>query len=371
MRVLHCIWRMGVGGAERQLALLAGSLVRQGIDVHVAVAFPSMYDAELRNAGATVHSLGGAAKYDVRVVPRLAMLMRRLRPAVVQTWMMQMDLCGGFAAEMLRIPLVLSERSTAEQYPPGLLHALRAGVGRRAAVVVPNSQHGARYWRNVAGRTRPIEIIPNAVPEEAIAAAPPREESRGQPPLILSVARFSPPKNLRLLVEAVRPIVESGRATALFAGEGRGRAVLEDAAGDLAAAGRIRFPGVLPDVWSWMKRAAVLACISHFESGPNVVLEAVACGTPLIVSDIPTHRDLLRDDQALFVDKDSPADVTRGILQILGDPRAAAARAAAARSILGGRSPAEIASRYARIYARAARHRHSVCSPCDAGDPQP
>ena len=47
-----------------------------------------------------------------------------------------------------------------------------------------------------------------------------------------------------------------------------------------------------------MKSAAALVSPAIFEGSPNVVLEGMACGVPLVVSDIPEHRELLEDSAA-------------------------------------------------------------------------
>jgi glycosyltransferase involved in cell wall biosynthesis len=85
------------------------------------------------------------------------------------------------------------------------------------------------------------------------------------------------------------------------------------------------------DLWAWMKRADVFVSLSDFEGHPNAVLEALACGCRLVVSDIQAHRSVLDDEVAVFV---NPADL-EGIRRAIGDTldlddgqaRAAAVRA--------------------------------------------
>ena len=62
---------------------------------------------------------------SLTMISRLSRLIRRLKPDVVTTWLTQMDIAAGLAAEMARVPWVLCERSSRECYPAGLIHSLR------------------------------------------------------------------------------------------------------------------------------------------------------------------------------------------------------------------------------------------------------
>jgi glycosyltransferase involved in cell wall biosynthesis len=345
MRVLHCIWRMAIGGAERQLVYLTEALTRRGVDVQVAVAFSTPHDDQLRRAGATLHELRGAAKYDLRVLPRLAALMRRLQPDVVQTWMQPMDVAGGAAALMLGIPLIIAERCAAQLYTPSVVHRFRAAIGKRAAFVVANSAEGERYWRDVVKRSGAIERIPNI--------APPPIEIAHRDNTIVTVARFAPQKNLTRLAAAMRIVVGQADVTPVLIGDGPDRRAVE---AELDGTGAI-FPGVVPDAMAWIARAAAVVSVSRFEGEPNVALEAIRCSTPLVLSDIPSHRALVDDSSARFVDEDSEADIAEGILDVIRDPAGAKRRAMNAVKTLIGRSPEDVAERYVVLYSAANAHR--------------
>jgi glycosyltransferase involved in cell wall biosynthesis len=99
-----------------------------------------------------------------------------------------------------------------------------------------------------------------------------------------------------------------------------------------------------------MGAADVVVSLSRFEGLPNSVQEAVMCGTPLVLSDIPAHRDLLGSESALFVDGDDPSDVARAIAATLRDRDAALARAESARRVAQRWSPAAVAAAYDRFY---------------------
>jgi glycosyltransferase involved in cell wall biosynthesis len=80
------------------------------------------------------------------------------------------------------------------------------------------------------------------------------------------------------------------------------------------------------------------------------VLEAMAAGCPLVVSDIPTHREILDEESAIFARPGDPRQFADGILNIIRDSDAAAKRACAARSRIQRYSTSVMAQKYIEVY---------------------
>jgi glycosyltransferase involved in cell wall biosynthesis len=356
VRILHFIWTMAGGGAERQLALLAPALARRGHEVHVAYIAGGVNADALAGRGCALHDLRRRAKYDLTFVARLGWLVRRLRPDIVQTWLPQMDVLGGAAARALRIPWLMTERSAALSYPPALLFRLRVRVARGAARIVANSEAGAEYWR--AQRIDPsrIEVVPNVVLTEEIAAAPPLDDARVAPDdqLLVYVGRLSPEKNLGLLIAAMRQMhAAHPRLKLALCGKGQLEAALRE---DVRAAGlgeRVLFAGFVPNAASWLKRAAAAVAVSFVEGHPNAVLEAAAAGAPLILSDIAAYRAAVGADAAEFVPPGDAAALVAAIVRTLEGPGQAAQRAVRARAAVEALSLDAAVTRYENAYRRA------------------
>jgi glycosyltransferase involved in cell wall biosynthesis len=347
MRVLHLIPSVVGGGAERQLTYLAAGQRALGLDVHVGILREGINMPRLERSGAIIHRLGNLRSYDPRIVPRAARIIRRVRPDIVQTWLAQMDVAGGAAAFLTRTPWIATERSSGAHYPNDIRYRMRRIAGRFASAVIANSPAGLASWRH--SRAKPF-MVPNAVPLDEIAAAEPSREDFGAARIILFVGRIDAEKNLPNLIDALVPIVTTTDSVALFCGIGP----LEDATRRLiestGCANRIRLLGFRNDVWDLMKRADVLVAPSWFEGHPNAVIEAAACGCPLVVSEIPAHRAFLDDATALFAPPEDSAALSAAIVTALQDRGAAMARAARARAIVAEWSIANISRAYARIY---------------------
>ena len=169
-------------------------------------------------------------------------------------------------------------------------------------------------------------------------------------PIILNAGRFEPQKNLETFVRAMRLVGAERSVQALCCGDGSLRNRVERLIADEGLGSVIRLERYVTNLWGVMKRADAVVSTSLFEGSPNVVLEAMACACPLVVSDIPEHRELLDEETAIFVDPHGPRSVAEGILQVLSD-RPAAARRAAAAQVRGERySLASVARQYKDLY---------------------
>ena len=271
-----------------------------------------------------------SSNYDPMMIPRIVRHIREARPAILQTWIPMMDMIGGPIARCMRIPWIMSERCSPDFFPRTTKIALRERLGRFASGIVSNSESGNEYWSRHAGSHTHRTVIRNALPFDQIGevgAADP--ETFGLPssaPLILYAGRFEDQKNIQMLVAGVARALADSDAIALLCGDGplREGAALEFER--LGLSDRVRLPGFVPDIWSWLKRAELMVSVSHFEGMPNTVMEAMACRCALVVSEISMHREILDESCAVLVDRQNPESIAEAILGVLRDPESAERR---------------------------------------------
>lgn len=344
---------MGGGGAERQLTYLARGLAAGGWDVHVALLAGGPYLQTLERGGAVIHFMPVAHNYDPRLLMRISRVIDAVAPAVVQTWMPLMDVAGGFVSSLKGVPWILSERVSNQDYLSPSKRLLREASAQRAAAIIANSWAGERYWaaRIPCGSRFVIE---NALPWEemdAIAAADLTPFRGGEATgFIMTAGRYDPQKNYFALVQALQIVARERDIKALFCGEGPSELAIK-AAIDLAGlSDRVLLLGFRQDVWRLMKAADLYVSMSHFEGRANTVMEAAACGLPLVLSDIPEHREMFEDDAAWFVDRHDPALIAQTIKEVLADPAAARSRAVKATRVARQWTVAAMAARYGAVY---------------------
>jgi glycosyltransferase involved in cell wall biosynthesis len=265
-----------------------------------------------------------------------------------------MDVLGGVAARVAGCGWVLSDRASAKHYPVGPKADLRSFIARGADAIVSNSTEGDRYWASRAGRAVLRRVVRNGLPSQAIQAAVPVSDSttglRPGEKMILYAGRFSPQKNLDGLVPALGLATERIPAVAFLCGDGTHEAETRRLIATLGLEARVRLIGYVGEVWSWMRRADVFISVSHYEGHPNTVLEAAASGCPLVLSDIPEHREMLTELEAVFVDRTSPGAIADALVQVVREPAEAKRRVDAARAAVASLSVEAMARSYDEVY---------------------
>ena len=334
MRILHCIPSLTGGGAERQLGYLAMQQAASGHDVHVAFLAGRTVPTTLESSGVRLHPIVHLDTHDPMILFRLVRLIRTVRPDVVQTCLLQMDVLGGLAARLTRTPWLLRELVGFDFWTDGWKTRLRLLVARGASAVVSNSAGGDVYWQRHKAAAQRF-IITNGVPVETIAAASaiPHETLglSNRIPLILSACRLEPLKNVETLVHALARVCKRLPATALICGQGPMHAALAKLIEALGARNTIRLAGYRSDIWPLMKTARLLVSISTTEGNPNAVLEAMASRCPVVVSDISAHREILDTGSAFFIERYNDPDSIAGvIMDALANPIEAERRSDAA-----------------------------------------
>jgi glycosyltransferase involved in cell wall biosynthesis len=348
VRILHLIPTFLGGGAERQLALMAGEHARQGVDVGIVYHRAGPNLELLKDAPTTLFPLAMRSNHDPLALWSIFRLIRSWRPDIVQTWLPQMDILGGVAARLAGVPHVLSERASALAYDNSWKLRMRRGLGCRARAVIANSKMGVDYWQT-AGAHGQLHVVVNAITPFATGEVSAPRALR--PPCLLSAGRLTAQKNLFHMVQAMTLALQAKpEPQAYLFGEGPQDAALRQMISQSGMTDRIRLMGYEKNLSPWYRHADVFVSVSDFEGNPNVVLEAASAGCPLVLSDIPEHREAIPADGALFVNGHDPQAIARALLEALTDRVAAARRAQAAKAAVAQLTVARQAAQYLRIY---------------------
>lgn len=361
LRILQLIPTLEGGGAERQLSLLAAPLIEAGADLHVAFYRRGVNHELLERSGACLHSIHVNGHYDPRMLKGIVSIVRAVQPTVIHTWLTSMDTAGGMAARWCGVPWLMSERTAPEAYEsaPAKLH-LRRFLGRFAAGVVGNSGPGLDYWRKLIPAHRRF-LVANAVSIDEIENTAPIERSAlslpQELPLLVYAGRFvASEKNVHVLTDAFIDVVGRGDAVAFMCGEGPDREAVQAKVRDAGLSEKIVVSGYRNDLWAILRAASCAVSLSKFEGSGNVVLEAMACGCPLVLSDIPAHRADVAD-AALYVDGGDAAGVAEAIRSVLSAPDDANLRVARGRLRAAEHAPVHCARQLMSAYERTLRLR--------------
>jgi glycosyltransferase involved in cell wall biosynthesis len=183
----------------------------------------------------------------------------------------------------------------------GRLGAVAARLERWALllpdhIVSPSPGTAARI-REIVGPSAAVSVVPNGIDLRAIERVVPDAAACD----VIFVGRLIGHKNVDVLIRAVAALAKAGRAvTCRIIGTGPEEGALRQLAHSLGIADRVRFEGRVPrteEVLSAMKSARVFVSLSEREGFGVAVLEAMACGRPIVAYDHPDNhaRELLVD----------------------------------------------------------------------------
>jgi glycosyltransferase involved in cell wall biosynthesis len=352
MRILHLIPSLSGGGAERQLSYLAPELARLGHDVHVAYSTEGPQNPKL--PGVMLHNLKSRSNHDPYLLWQLFQIIKCIKPDILHTWLLQMDILGGIVVMLTGVPWIFREPSSAPAYLPTWKNRLRVWLGSGASAIVSNSRGGDEYWKTKLPHSHRY-IVPNGLPldeiDRIVAVSPP-ELVKHRVPIVLCVGRMVVSKNLTNLLESLSYIKQKQDVLGVFCGTGTQRTELEELRHKMGLDRNIHFTGYLSaaSVWALMKKASVFVSLSAYEGCPNTVMEAMACGCPLVLSDIPAHREITDESCARLVDPSNIQQTAAAIVQVLTDVNASTSRAMVAKQKTQEWSIAVMTKNYESVY---------------------
>jgi len=163
----------------------------------------------------------------------------------------------------------------------------------RADAIVAVSDAVAEDLAAAAGIARArIATVHNPVDARRIAERlrePPEHPwlAAGAPPVVLGAGRLRPSKDFETLLRAFAEVRRARDARLVILGEGPERGALAALAGRLGVGDDVSLPGFVDNPFAYMARAGVFALSSRHEALGNVLVEALACGCPVVATDCP------------------------------------------------------------------------------------
>lgn len=319
------------GGVERVTYNLLTRLDRKRFRVSVVIA--RLYETRFElPEGVEVVTLG--AKNVRSALPRIVRHLRRSPPDILISHMTLPNAWSLVARRLLHgsYPIVCVEHNTLSvEYGYGtglqrlLPRLLRLTHPSADALVSVSRASAADLAGLLAPKAPPIEVIYNPIVSPSIdtlarepAAHPWLDDDAYR--VVLGAARLTRQKNFGLLVEAFAEVVQSdSRARLVILGEGIERELLERKIEELGLDDVVALPGFVPNPYPSMRRAAVFALPSIYEGLPTALVEAMACGTPVVAADTPGGvREVIGDGQyGILTPPGDSANLAKAILGLL------------------------------------------------------
>ena len=356
---MHVITGLDTGGAETQLALLAEARKAAGAEDMVVSMIPGgALRARLEKAGVAVCDLGmRRGRPSLAGLLRLRALIRRTKPAIVQSWMYHADLLAAFAVRFSgrrsETPLIWGIRCSdmkLADYGRGFRWTVRlcARYSHLADMVVANSEAGWRAHQDLGYRPRRSRVIDNGIdtaryrPDAAEGAAV-RTELGIDPdvPLVAHVARVDPMKDHQTLLSAMRDVAD---VELLLIGLGTEA---------LAARPGWHGLGRRADVARLLSACDLIVSSSAYGEGfSNALAEGMASGLPAVATDVGDAARIVGDCGRIVPPRDAKA-LAKAIHELAFEPEALRTkrRRDARRAIEDRFSVAANLAAFERVYA--------------------
>lgn len=347
-RVLHFIHSLSAGGAERQLCLLCTAMDKQRFDVGIfCVNAEASIELDERIRVYTADSPRLASPVFFR---NLADSVRDFKPDIAHIWLpASVSIASLLVNKLLRCKTVFSFRNkmyfhrwlSYPEYMAALLFADR---------IVSN--HGVedshRLFRNLY-RLKKGRVIRNgvSVPSQycrgGAAAAGVRR--------LLFVGRLTAQKNCLRLLQALARLRGRDDWRMDIYGEGEQRAQIAALLRERGLADRVRLCGFCDNIYREIHSADLLLFPSLYEGMPNVLVESMTIGTPVLASSIPANTGLIGDRPAvIWTDPGDAGDMAAKIAAFLDGEYDIDALVACGREIAGQFKLETMAREYEQFY---------------------
>jgi glycosyltransferase involved in cell wall biosynthesis len=348
-RVLFVLGSLAGGGAERIVAHLVTHLNRDQFDARVGLLWRhGDYLSQFDESQLVVARLGqGWIPYRDQppwwqLLPSLVLvplqqreIVRRFHPHIVVTVTKSMNIAARVSLAFVgrgRLKWVVREGNNTgamidSESSTGFLrrlHNLAVRTAYRSAdrVIAISDGVGVGLTRRFGVDPTRVRTIFNAV-DLATVTRRAEEPLAGVPhqPFVVAAGRLVHQKGFDVLVRAFADHVGARPVSLVILGEGPARSSLEQLALECGIGDRVLLLGFVANPWAYFARASAFVCSSRWEGFGNVIIEAMACGTPVVATDCDFGpREIVRHGESgLLVPIDDARALGNAIASVLDD----------------------------------------------------
>ncbi len=331
MRITFLAGTLGLGGAERQLFHILGALRRYGAEVRLlSLTQGEAWEQRIRAEGVDVEWVGRKASRLWRLA-RIAAALRRDRPDIVQSQHFFTNLYAVGAARLAGCHEVCAIRGD------GLLEVRRNGWLGRLSLTAPrtlaaNSRAAIEHAVSLGVPRERLHWLPNVVDTDQFRPVP---AAAGRPFTLLWAGRLTPVKRADRFVRLLAAVRGATRraVVGIVAGDGPLRAALQGEAARLRLGSDcLRFAGAAQDIANHLEGADVLVSTSDHEGTPNVILEAMAAGLPVVATAVGGVPDLVLEGETGWLFPAGAEEAMAGaVTRLVEEPQRARAAGERAR----------------------------------------
>lgn len=342
LRLCHVITEFDAGGAERILLRTVQRLDQQRFPSYIVSLRPagSLSPAAERSGVEVVH-LGMGRRPGPATIWQLARLFRKRKVDIAHAYLYDASIATRIAGRLARVPVVVTSTRASLSYLPRVAWWLDRATAPWCQRIIAVSRGTAEFVIQREGIPRDkVVVIPNGVDLERFRPGgkqTARTDLRvaSDAFVVACVGRLHPQKGHRYLLEALDAMRSRVPGLlCLMAGEGALRVALEAEVKRRGLAAVCRFLGAQDPIQPLYAAADVVVLPSLYEGMPNVVLESMAMGCPVIATAVEGSVDLVEDGvTGLLVPPADAAALERALLELASDSGRRVAMGRSARAV--------------------------------------
>jgi len=311
-----------LAGTEIATYYMAGHLAQRGHEVHVITSLDEGLPEESYEQGFYIHRLprirnrfASAFVFCIDIVRAI----RKINPEIIHVQSFCIAIPALISKKFYKIPYVLWGQGS-DVYLPDPLTKMTSKITMQNAdsmIALTEDMKQAMqsiYYRDVA-------VVPNGIEFKEYMSEAPVNMIKGSEKRILFVGRLYPVKGVQYLLQAMKIIHEEMPDVKLIlVGDGEEREHLESLTDSLEIRERVEFAGRVlhKKVQDYMNQADVLVLPSLSEGFPLTILEAMACGLPIVATRVRGVPDIVENDtNGYLVDTKDPEQIAWALLKIL------------------------------------------------------
>jgi glycosyltransferase involved in cell wall biosynthesis len=327
-KVLLLIPHLGGGGAEKVFTLLARELSSEKYDVHLGVICSTDPLPQSGFPNLTLHLLGASRVRSSAL--RVLTLVRRIKPRVILSGMFHLNflvlllrpLFPRSTRVLIRQNGFLSASLAIDKLPASTRLLYRLLYPRADRIICQTLTMANDLLETLKLKPEQLVVLPNPLDADALLREAQNSASKGTGtgPHLLAVGRLSREKGFDLLLDAFESVRQSfPAADLLIAGAGREEATLKAQCDALGLQQAIHFAGHIDRPSDYFPGATMFVLSSRHEGLPNALLEAAACGLPIVAVPAPGGiAELLRNQPGVWLAKEiSSAALATSLQQAL------------------------------------------------------
>jgi glycosyltransferase involved in cell wall biosynthesis len=339
-------------GVESVVLDLAEGLREEGGHAILVPLAEGPFTREAHDLGFDVQPLAKKRRYDLSSIPRLARLLRRGRVDILHSHAVNgaFYACPAGRLAGIHTQVCTLHGDTKEHlrdvyrrtFPRILAHKYLLWLTQGCQGLIAASEALRESLIRDGVASHKVVCIPNGIDLDVYDRAASRGETvraeLGLPPSVTvvgTVARLAPVKNLPMLLNAAKRLIEGNGVRFVIAGDGPDRRMLERMAADLEIAEYVHFIGWREDVPEVLAALDIFALTSFSETGPLVAQGAMALGKPVVSTDVGIMKEFDQFHQmGLVVDHGDFDHMTEAIRSLLTDKEKARCAGQAGRKIV-------------------------------------